>query len=162
MALYDDPDVAAQAVRKLHARGVSDVRLTSPAPYPVVEETSHPLGVRQLGWLALGGGLLGLCTAIGLVSYGSLAEPLVVSGKPVLAWPAFSVIMFELTMLGAGLTNFLAVIFFSALARRGVGKKARQVAAEGHIALLVPLAKRSPSEVAEIRRLLSDAFEVSP
>ncbi len=162
MALYDDPDAAANAVRKLHARGVADVRLTSPAAYPVVEETGHPLGLQQLGWLALGGGLLGLATAIALVTYGSLAEPLVVGGKPVLAWPAFSVVMFELTMLGAGLTNFVAVIFFSALARRGVAKSARLAAAQGHIAVLVPLAQRSADEVAQIRALLGDALEVSP
>lgn len=162
IALYDDPDAAQCAVGRLHEHGVDDVRVTSPAPYPVAEEHYRPLGWRQLGWLALGGGLLGLVSAIAITGFGSLAEPLCVGSKPVLAWPAFSVVMFEMTMLGAGLTNFLAVILFFAVARRGVAKKARQAAVDGHLALVVPLAARSAERTAEIREALHDALEVTP
>ena len=43
-----------------------------------------------------------------------------VGGKPILAWTAFGVIMFELTMLFAGVANFLALVLLSAATRRGV------------------------------------------
>ncbi|NOY93424.1 MAG: DUF3341 domain-containing protein [Deltaproteobacteria bacterium] len=161
MILFDDPHHAEDVVRRLRECGVDDVHVTSPAAYPVTEETKPPFGWRLFGLLALTGGLTGLATAIALVVHGSETVPLIVGGKAVLAWPAFSVVMFELTMLGAGVANFLGVIVLSAVARRGLPKRARMAAAEGHIAVLIPAGEHSAEQREEIRRVLEDEHGVA-
>ena len=54
--------------------------------------------------------MTGFLTATFLTGLTSLAYPLVTQGKPILSWPAYFVIMFEMTILFTGLFGFLGVL----------------------------------------------------
>lgn len=140
IAVYDDPDRAAAALQSLAGLGVEGVRVASPAAYPAVHLTGRPGPWRLMGWLALVGGIVGLLTAVGLEVGTSLANPVDVGGKPVVAWIPYGVVMFELTMLGAGVTNFLALVVLAFTSRRRVPKAVRQAVASDRLAVVVPAA----------------------
>ena len=160
LALFDDPDTAEAAVTALGAREVEGVRVVSPAAYPVVHQTGRPGPWRLMGFLAVAGGLLGLATAIVLEVWSSTWMHLDVGGKAVVAWPAFTVVMFELTMLGAGLTNFTALIVLSWWSRRKVAKAARDAVVADRLAVVVPVDGKDQAAVDEIKRDLAGALSM--
>src|SRR5262245_23228745 len=106
LASFADPHAAAAAARALREAGCR-VRAAMPAPFP---ELVQALGIRRsrLGWLTWPGALVGLGCGLALPVTTSLAWPLVVGGKPIVALPAFVVIIFELTVLVGSLTNLVA------------------------------------------------------
>jgi Protein of unknown function (DUF3341) len=157
VAIYADPDDALRAVQALRARGVANAQVSSPAAYPVVHEVDHPSHSPALGWIALLGGLAGLGCAAALQAGTSRALGLIVGGKPILAWTAFGVVMFELTMLFAGASNFLALVVFSALARRKVARVVRDQVSSDRIVVVVPLGGLDPKLRDAVRGLLGDA-----
>jgi hypothetical protein len=162
VALFADPRGAEQAVRDVAALGVDGIRLASPAPFPVVHLVHRPGTERHLGWFALGGAVAGFAAAVALQVVTSLSHPMIVGGKPILAWPAFSIVCFELTMLGAGLGNFLAMAALSALARRGVPRAAKSAVASDCIAVVVPIQGRTANTVQAIEQALAGAGEILP
>ncbi len=103
LGTFGDPAAAARAIRALRAAGC-EVHAAMPAPFP---EVMTALGKERsrLGAITWSGALLGLCCGIALPVTTSLAWPLVVGGKPIVAVPAFVVIFFELTVLIGSLTN---------------------------------------------------------
>ncbi len=157
IATFDEPALVAQALTALADLGVPGTRLVSPAPYRAVHLTGQPGPWRAMGWLVLGGGLCGLATAIALEVGTSLAHPMHVGGQPVIAWVQFGVIMFEMTMLGAGLTNFLAMIVLGAWSRRQVAKAARDGLRSDRLTLAIPTSGRSPEQLQAIRAALVGA-----
>ncbi len=161
LALYDNPDTASEALSSLGHRAVEGVRVVSPAAYPVVHQTGKPGPWRLMGFLAFAGGMLGLTTAIVLEAGSAAAHPVLhVGGKPDVAWPAFGVVMFELTMLGAGLTNFVSLIVLSWLSRRKIHRKAREAVTADRVAVVVPVGGKSDNDIAAIRSDLAGAFRV--
>src|SRR6266568_645792 len=108
LGAFTDPAAAAGAIRALRAAGCG-VRAAMPAPFPEVVEA---LGLRRsgLGLFTWPGALVGLCCGVALPVLTSLAWPLVVGGKPIVALPAFVVIIFELTVLIGSLTNLGASV----------------------------------------------------
>jgi hypothetical protein len=106
LASFSDPSDAAAAARALREAGCR-VRAAMPAPFP---ELVKALGIRRsrLGWLTWPGALVGLACGLALPITTSLAWPLVVGGKPIVALPAFVVIIFELTVLVGSITNLIA------------------------------------------------------
>jgi hypothetical protein len=139
VAVYADPDNALRAVQALLAQGVPNTQVASPAAYPVVHEVQDTGHSRRLGWIALLGGLTGLGCATALEVTTSKALGLIVGGKPIVAWTAFGVVMFELTMLFAGVSNFLALVVLSAVARRKVAPALRAQVSSERIVVIVPL-----------------------
>ncbi len=159
IALYDDPERAAAALRSLARLGVPGVRVLSPAAYPAIHLTGRPGPWRLMSWLALIGGLTGLATAIGLEAGASLSYPIHVGGKPALAWILFGVVMFELTMLGAGLTNFFAMVGLAWVSRRRIPKAAREAVASDRLAVVVAAAG-DDDRLAAIRGALAGAIRL--
>src|SRR5262249_31592427 len=95
-----------EAGRKTHAAGYRKIDAFSPFP---VEGLSEAIGFHQtrLPLIVLIGGLLGGGGAFLLMWYSSVINyPINVGGKPLLSWPAFVPVVFELTILGA---SFAAV-----------------------------------------------------
>jgi hypothetical protein len=109
LGIFGDPRKAASAVRALRASGFEDVRAAMPAPFP---EVMNALGrpPSPLGAITWPGALVGLAAGVALPVTTSLAWPLIVGGKPIVALPAFVVIIFELTVLIGSLTNLAASI----------------------------------------------------
>jgi len=138
VTVFADPDAAARALERLNAAKVAGLRVVSPAPFPAVHLTGKPGPWSVLGKVALVGAITGLVTAVLLQALTSRSMGLVVGGKPILAWPAFGVIIFELTMLFAGVTNFLALVLLAAAARRQVPVAARAAVTSERLVVVVP------------------------
>ncbi len=109
-------DDLRKAVKGLKELGVKDFQVYMPTYLHEIAELleEKPSPVRFVTFM---GGLLGFISAILLTGYVSVVWPLRPSMKPVLSWPAYTVIMFELTVLLGGLFNLLAMFFFSRLLR---------------------------------------------
>jgi hypothetical protein len=104
---FAEPAPAARVARRLRERGF-EVRAAMPAPFPdVVAALGRPRSPIQ--WVTFPGALVGLLGGIALTAGTSLSWALVTGGKPILSWPAFIVVIFELTVLVGSLTNLLAV-----------------------------------------------------
>ena len=86
----------------------------SSRPYPV-HGLPEALALRpsRLPWACLGFGLVGLALGVGLQVWTSAVDwALDVGGKPLLSWPAFVPVAFELVILFAGLGT-VATFFWS-------------------------------------------------
>lgn len=160
IAMFADPDAAARALAALRGEGVTVARIASPAPYPAVNQTGHPGPWRLLGWIALVGGITGLGCAVALQVVTSRSLDQIVGGKPVLAWTAFGVVMFELTMLFAGVSTLISLVVLAAIARRRVARRARDAVSAERIAVVVPLADDSAELRQRVARSLAGAVEV--
>ena len=121
LAVFTEPAQAAASVRALRKAGFGELRASMPAPFPELMEAlgrpTSPIGGITVAGAAIGGGL-GLALAAG----SAWAWPLPVGGKPVVALPAFVVIIFESGVLFGALTNFLGI-----LAGAYFGRRARPV-----------------------------------
>ncbi|MDC0357785.1 DUF3341 domain-containing protein [Oligoflexia bacterium] len=86
--------------------------LNAHTPYPV-HGLSQALGLPRspLGYFVLGGGLCGIAVALALQGLTSAVDyPLILSGKPHFAWPAYIPIVFELMVLIAAFTAFFGML----------------------------------------------------
>ncbi|HSQ62248.1 MAG TPA: quinol:electron acceptor oxidoreductase subunit ActD [Polyangiaceae bacterium] len=160
IAVFADPDAAEQALVALRDEGVAGARVASPAPFPAVHRTGHPGPWRALGWIALIGGLTGLSSAAAFQVASMESMNMIVGGKPIVSWTAFGVIMFELTLLFAGVSNFSALVILSAFTRRRLPKRARKEVTSERIVVVVPLGGVPDERRNAIKRSLSDAVEV--
>lgn len=161
IAIFDEPERAAQALRDLRQLGVNHARIASPAAYPAVNLTGRPGPWRWMSRLVASGAVVGLATAIALEVGTSILHPMHVGGQPVIAWVPFGVIMFELTMLGAALANFSSMIFLCTVSRRGVAKAARNAVASDRLAVVIPLSGHSPEQREAIRGALAGAIAIN-
>lgn len=120
LATFGDPAGAARAIRELRARGIRDLHAAMPAAFPeVVKALSKPRSPIDLATLP--GALVGLVLGVLLTVLTSLASGLQTGGKPIVSFPAFAVIVFEMTVLVGSITNLMAVSIGSAL---GAGSEA--------------------------------------
>jgi hypothetical protein len=115
LAEFDTPDALVAATRQAHAKGFR--RMDAYSPFPI-EELSEALGLRKtkLPLLVLIGGILGGATGFLMQWYSSVvAYPMNVGGRPLNSWPAFLVVTFELTILGAALFAVLGMLALNGL-----------------------------------------------
>ena len=160
IAVFADPDAASHALTALAGEGVTRTRIASPAPFPAVEETGRPGPWRVLGWVALVAGLTGLACAIALEVVTSKSMGQIVGGKPVISWTAFGIVMFEMTMLFAGIATFIATIVLAAITRRQVARRARDAVTSERIVVTIPLDGANAKHREAITRCVSAAVEV--
>ena len=117
LAEYESVGAAIAGVRRLREAGHEDLDVFSPIPHPALEEAMGIVSSPVRRW-ALIGGITGFTTAVALTGLTSLAYPLITQGKPLLSWPAYFVIMFELTILFAGLFGFAGVLYHTHRSRK--------------------------------------------
>ncbi len=104
---FDAPEAAARAILQLKKAGFT-VHAAMPAPFPaVVQALGKPRS--PIDFITLPGALLGMALGILLTVETSLAWKLVTGGKPIVSWPPFIIIIFELTVLVGSLVNLVAV-----------------------------------------------------
>lgn len=106
MAEYTDPHDVVEAAERAYAEGYR--RMDAYSPYPV-EGLAEAIGFtkNRIPLLVLIGGILGGVGAFSMMWFSATIHyPLNVGGRPLLSWPAFVPITFELTILGA---SFAAV-----------------------------------------------------
>lgn len=160
VAIFPDPRSAARALDALRDEQVHDAQVATPAPFSAVHATaSAPSG--RLRRIALAGALTGLAGAVALQVVTSRSLGLVVGGKPIVSWTAFGVVMFELTMLLAGVANFAALVALCALERRRVSRAALEHVSSERIVVVVPAGRLDGERRAAVRAsLLDGAAEV--
>lgn len=115
LAEFKSPQALVAAARRVRDAGYR--RWDAHSPFPV-HGIDAALGVRRtrLPYLVLVGGLVGLTSALILQWWTNAIDyPLNISGKPLFSLPANIPVLFELTILLAGITAFVGVLFLNLL-----------------------------------------------
>jgi hypothetical protein len=160
VGVYPDAPTALRALEALHREDVNTAQVASPAALPFHTPDLNDRS-STLSWIALCGALTGLGAAMAVQVATSDSLGLVVGGKPIVSWMAFAVVIFELTMLFAGIANFVALVVLCAVARRWVPKTALEKVESGHIVVVVPGGQLTEGRRAAIRSALdTSAAEV--
>jgi hypothetical protein len=115
LGLFRYLDSATDAVRRLKSEGY-ELTVYSPTPRHELEEAleSRESPVRIF---TLVGALTGAGAGAALAVWASLAWPLVVGGKEIIAMPAFVVIIFEMTILIGALSTVAGLFITAGLPR---------------------------------------------
>jgi hypothetical protein len=85
-----------------------------------VAELKEALGHRdrKVQGTMLIGGIVGALIGLGLQTYATVFHyPLNIGGRPDFSWPAYIIIIFELTVLTSGLSGLVAILAFNGLPR---------------------------------------------
>ena len=117
MAEFDTPTEVVDAARKVREAGYTKTDAFSPFP---IHEMDEALGIRRsiLPYLVFGGGVTGLLLGVGLQVFVHYFEyPMNVGGRPYISIPSFVPVSYELTILLAGITAVLGMLFLNGLPR---------------------------------------------
>ena len=115
MAEFDNPSTLVAAARKTREAGYKKMDAYSPFP---IEELSEALGHHHdtLPLLVLIGGLVGGTAGFGLQYYAAVIDyPLNIGGRPLLSWPSFVPVTFEMTILVAAFVAVLGMLGLNGL-----------------------------------------------
>ncbi|MFN8498648.1 MAG: DUF3341 domain-containing protein [Anaerolineae bacterium] len=115
MAEFDEPHDLIQAVEKVRAAGYK--KYDAYSPYPM-HGLNHSMGLSQrpMSWIMVVGGIVGIITGIVLQYWVAvIVYPLNVGGRPLVSWPAWGPVTFELMILTAAICGFLAVWILNGL-----------------------------------------------
>ncbi|HTW23385.1 MAG TPA: quinol:electron acceptor oxidoreductase subunit ActD [Candidatus Baltobacteraceae bacterium] len=114
--LFPGPHSAERGMNALRDAGVPGDKIVVMAPEPF-EEYSFAQGEKKtaMGWIAVGGGLVGAFGGYMLAWYTQTAYPLVTGGMPIVApWPT-GIVTYELTMMGAIIATLITLLVSSRL-----------------------------------------------
>lgn len=116
LAEFSTPEELMHAAEKAYGAGFR--QMDGYAPFPV-EGLGEALGKKnRVPLLVLIGGIAGGIGAYFMEWYANaISYPINIGGRPIHSWPAFIPIMFELTVLCAGLTAFFASFALNGLPR---------------------------------------------
>ena len=100
MAQFSSPDDVIRAAEKAKKAGFHKVEAYTPFP---IEALNDALGYKpKIQYLVLLAGIIGAISGFALQYYASvIAYPIIVGGRPFNSFPAFVVVIFELTILFA-------------------------------------------------------------
>ena len=109
---FADDTQCAQAIEQLRAAELGDFNAFSPIPSHKIE---HAIGRSKspVRWLVLAGGITGVLTGLAITIGTTYEWRLNAGGKPLLSWPPFIIICFELMVLLGGIFGFLGVLQLS-------------------------------------------------
>jgi hypothetical protein len=110
-------DTATDAIRRLREGGYP-LTVYSPTPRHELEDAieAPESAVRIFTWM---GGFTGSAAGAALAIWASLQWPLVVGGKEIVSLPAFSIIIFEVTILLGALSTVAGLFLTGRLPRIG-------------------------------------------
>ncbi|HBY99033.1 MAG TPA: DUF3341 domain-containing protein [Chloroflexi bacterium] len=115
MAEFEGPDELVEATRRAREAGYRKVDAYSPFP---VEGLADELGFHRtwISLIVLIGGVIGGVSGYALQYYISVVSyPLNVAGRPLNSWPMFVPVVFELTILFAGLFALFGMLALNGL-----------------------------------------------
>ncbi|HUA32810.1 MAG TPA: DUF3341 domain-containing protein [Candidatus Binataceae bacterium] len=109
---FAEEEQCAHAIEELRAANISQFRTFSPFPSHIV---AHAIGKpkSRARWVSLTGGISGVLTGLAITIGTSYEWHLNAGGKPLISWPPFIVICFELMILFGGIFGFLGFLGFS-------------------------------------------------
>ncbi len=115
-AEFADPESLVDAAYSAREAGFRRMEAYTPYPIHAVDEAIGDR--RRLPPIVLAGGLLGFFTAWAMEFYIAVIDyPINVGGRPLNSWPAFIVIMFELTILFASIAAFVGTLYLCGFPR---------------------------------------------
>jgi hypothetical protein len=109
VAEFDSPEKLMEAANRAREHGYKALDAYTPFP---VHGMSEAIGFHEniIPWIVAMGGLTGTLTGITLQYYTAVVDyPMNVGGKPLFALPTFVPVMYECTILFAGLTAFFGL-----------------------------------------------------
>ena len=115
VGFFDSPQQLLAATQKARDAGFSSMDAYSPFPIHGLE---HAQGLKPspLPMIAFAAGMTGASCGFLLQYWTSVISwPINVSGKPFNSWPAFVPVMFECTILFAGLSTVFGMFFLNRL-----------------------------------------------
>ena len=116
LGIYTYVDVLVDAIKKLRAEGLENLRVFSPVPNHEIEDAldtgKEPSKVKYFTFCgAILGALVGVCFTV----LTSLDWPIVTSAKPIVSIPPYMIIIFECMILIGVLSTFLGLLINSRL-----------------------------------------------
>ncbi|HUB32115.1 MAG TPA: DUF3341 domain-containing protein [Bryobacteraceae bacterium] len=110
MAEFDDPTSLVHAARAAYQRGYRKLDAHTPFPIEELSDALH-LHKNRLPLIVLLGGICGGLTGFLLQAYVTVYQfPINIGGRPLLSWPSYIIITFELTVLFAALSSVLGLL----------------------------------------------------
>lgn len=116
VAEFDDPTALLEAAHEVKKEGYRKIEAYTPYALKDLEEIIP--GRNPVPPIVLLGGLIGAATAWTMEYYiAAIDYPINVGGRPLYSWPMFIPILFELTVLGAGIFAFFGTLALCGLPR---------------------------------------------
>lgn len=146
LGYFDDPNSLIQAMNRV--REANYQSFDAFTPYPVHGlDAAQGLKRSPLPYVTFIFGVTGFLCALGLQYWTSAVDwPLNVGGKPFFSWPAFVPVMFELTVLLAGLSTVAGMFALNRLPN--ITKKSFDPAlTNNRFAILIEAPARSEDEI---------------
>lgn len=116
LAEFATQDEVVAAVRRARKAGYRKIDAFSPYP---IEQMPGALGLKshRMGWLSFAGGVFGFFGALAVQLLTNWDYPINVGGRPILAWPAFVVVDFELMVLFSVIFPTVGMLYLNGLPR---------------------------------------------
>ena len=113
MAYFDAQEKLLEALKALKKAGYCHLEAITPTPLEVLEAVyGHD---ERIPWMAFFLGVLGAGLGLFLQVYTTLDYPHNAGGKPLLGWPAFIPVTFEITILTITVGIFLYLLYLNGL-----------------------------------------------
>jgi hypothetical protein len=107
---FTNDEHCAHGIRALRAANVKDLRAFAPFPSHLIED-AFQRSKSLVRAFVLCGGITGVITGLAVTIGTSMEWDLVAGGKPIISWPPFIIIMFELMILFGGISAVLSFLF---------------------------------------------------
>lgn len=101
LAEFGTADALLDATKRTRSEGFRKIDAFSPYPIEGMTDLLKLGGDRRIGWITIAGGLFGFFGMIAVQLYVNADYPIEVGNRPLIAWPAFFVVDFELMILCA-------------------------------------------------------------
>jgi hypothetical protein len=116
MAEFDSPTALVAAARRTREAGYKRVEAYSPFPIEELHDALHHHHHDRLPLVVLIGGLVGGAGGFYLQYWVSvISYPINVGGRPLLSWPSFIPVTFEMTILAAAFCAVLGMLGLNGL-----------------------------------------------
>lgn len=116
IAAFETPEALVAAVDRTRQEGYRSFDAFSPFPIEQVSETVCDHQRSKVSLLVLIGGLTGAVAGFALQAWSAgIAYPLNIGGRPLLSWPAFIPVTFEVTVLFAALSAVFGMFMLNGL-----------------------------------------------
>jgi len=149
VALFDSRDALLRAIDGARGRGLTPRAVFLPAYDPDVLHAAGAMRSWIPAWTLAGGvigGALGLAFTIWVVQQWPVLR---LGGKPLVSWPPFLIIAFELTVLLAALAAIAAFLLGCRRARRGVAVAYEPSMSDDQFGVLLACAADRAADVGE-------------
>jgi hypothetical protein len=116
LAEFGDEGHLLDAARRTRDEGYRCLDAYTPFPVEGMAEVLR-FHDHRIGWLSVIGGFAGFFGMLMVQLYVNADFPINVGGRPILAWPAFFVVDFEIMVLGAVIVPVIGMFYLNGLPR---------------------------------------------